>query len=264
MALPDLTTLAPEEVKHLNLGGGPNFRGKNWLNLDSVSDGPGRLNFMFTPDCVFPVAAGTVHSVYSSHAFEHLNDETIWRLLRESKRALKPGGALIIKIPDFEQAIRSFLSNDEHFFRDELWNFGFVTPTWTRLGIASSLVNKAIMIFCSFATRQFGNPFEGATPEREGAYFGPPPLTEHQRNTLFKSSPAFIARQLRCMVAESYSDAALIHQNAWSAVEFEALLSMHGFDLISQDKTAICREISHIPDLEAMFEQSSYYLAVAS
>ena len=58
-------------VRHLNLGGGL-FVALGWKNLEGVPSYVNPNPFTFTPECDIPFDEGTLETVYSSHALEHM------------------------------------------------------------------------------------------------------------------------------------------------------------------------------------------------
>ena len=57
--------------------------------------------------CIFPFEDASKDFVYSSHCIEHLNDDTVSRLLKESHRILTSSGSILIKIPDYDWFLKS-------------------------------------------------------------------------------------------------------------------------------------------------------------
>jgi predicted SAM-dependent methyltransferase len=55
-----------------------------------------------------PFGDETVDVIYSSHALEHMFREEAEALLRDARRALKPGGLIRIAVPDVEYACQLF------------------------------------------------------------------------------------------------------------------------------------------------------------
>ena len=57
--------------------------------------------------------------VYSSHCLEHFGKHEVLKVLLEWKRVLKPGGLLILNIPDLEWCLKNWLSKPE----DKRWGW---------------------------------------------------------------------------------------------------------------------------------------------
>lgn len=55
-----------------------------------------------------PFSESTVAAVFSSHVFEHLFMDEVYRLVREIYRILVPGGVCRVVVPDLEQIVASF------------------------------------------------------------------------------------------------------------------------------------------------------------
>lgn len=251
--------LAPQAV---NFGGGPAFSAIGWLNLDEAG-GCGAA-FHFSPDCRVPLPDASVHTAYTSHTIEHLDSPTVERVLSEARRILRPGCRLVIKIPDFDRALECWRAGDASFFRDELWGLGAVTPTWASRGIEDSLSRRASMIFCGFWNRQYGDHFSGRINSHPHAYHGPAVVGEDELHSLIKDrTPAQISAYLRESVARNESGFKFNHQNAWSRDELAALLDRLGFEIVTTDKKIIAAGCADISDIRAMYEQSSYTVAIA-
>ncbi|GAB1232684.1 hypothetical protein UT4_11500 [Ferrigenium sp. UT4] len=59
-----------------------------------------------------PYADRTVDGVYSEHFFEHLTQAEGLRFLRECRRVLKPDGRIRIAMPDLDELVRRYQSED--------------------------------------------------------------------------------------------------------------------------------------------------------
>lgn len=249
---------APRAV---NLGGGPNFVELGWRNFDEAARGSG---FTFSPDCQIPLPAASVHTVYTSHTIEHLDNPTVDRLLAEARRVLCPAGRLVIKIPDFDRVLACWRSADASFFRDELWNFDAVTHLWHARGIEDTLARRASMIFCGFWNEEYGDHFSGRINRHPRAYHGPAvvPVDELER-LRFAHTPGQISAYLRESVLRTETAFKFNHQNAWGRDELAALLARVGFSVVTSDKAVAAVCCADIPDIRAMYEQSSYTVAVA-
>ena len=83
--------------------------GKNFLfveNLDQMKD------FKLDENFNLPYKDNSIFGIYCSHAVEHLNDETIKRLIKECNRVLKKNGIFRIVTVNFK-LLHNLLANDE-------------------------------------------------------------------------------------------------------------------------------------------------------
>lgn len=251
--------------RFLNLGGGPHFGTPVcWTNFDAAlnQDDPGR--FDFSPSAKLPVGDGEIDLIYSSHFLEHLDDPTVGQVLSEARRVLRPGGLLLIKIPDFEAVQSAWRSSDMHFFSDQNWGISSVSHLWQRRGIADSLTQRALMIFSGYWNEAYGDHFSRSVSLSESAYHGPPKLTEEEASEVLSlKSPHEIASRLRQRVLSESVGARIFfnHQNAWSRQEFNELLALTSFQVISTSPTEISRVFRWIPGIDEMFSVSLYLLA---
>jgi predicted SAM-dependent methyltransferase len=216
------------DVKYIDIGGGSgSYIVDEWLNLDEFSSVP----FILNEKCVFPVGDNTINLIWTSHTLEHLNDETVSRVLDESYRVLETGGNFVIKLPDFDNVLEQWRNRNIAYFN--LWDYqdGY----WKNRNVEGTIENKVAMIFCSFSNNECGKLFSIKENEQQGAYIGPP-IIDH--NTLVQilnsNSPHQISVELRNIVIESEDgNYNFIHQNAWSKLELEQLIVNHGFHVRS-------------------------------
>ena len=82
----------------------------------------------FTPDSDFPLADDSVELVYSSHCLEHLDDPTEARALSEARRILRPDGALLIKLLDFDLVLDDWRRQDPLLISAPVWNIESLLP----------------------------------------------------------------------------------------------------------------------------------------
>jgi hypothetical protein len=247
---------------NLNLGGGPGFVEWGWTNLDGAR-GPYNLKpFAFSKNIRLPFMSRRFRRVYTSHFLEHLREDVARRTLLETYRVMRKGAELIVKIPDYDETIAAWSQQNSDFFSDDRWNFGAFTPTWAKHGIKDNLTNRALMIFCGYWTREYGDPFAGDIRDHELAFHGPPNVSQSKAISLLESrKPLEIARVLHAQVLAEDPEAQFNHQTAWSRDEFSKLLNDCGFAMIDTDKTTICERHAGIPGLLQMFDVSAYYWA---
>ncbi len=195
--------------------------------------------------------------MYASHVLEHLNGLTVNRVLSETRRVMRESGRLIIKIPDFDEALDCWRRNDPSFFADALWNYDAVVPTWANRKIPDRLDYRAAMLFCGFWNDEYGDHFSGRILKNPSAYHGPP-VVEFLRNLVADHTPSQISAKLRAHVVAMEKSYHFNHQSAWSREELSNLLAAHGFQVQSFDKASIMSGCTDIPGIESMRDQSVY------
>ncbi len=244
--------------RNVSIGGGPNYHYAGWLNYDSAAGPLNPWPIEFTPQFTLPGPSGYARLVYSSHCLEHLDDATVARVLDQARRVLRPDGALILKLPDWEQVLERWRAGDEAYF--DQWGMGKVIPTWKNMGVEPTIHAKAAMIFCGWWNDAYGDEFGNRTPDAEGAYHGPPVFrSKDTHETLAEyASISDLATVLRGRVPMGghYN-----HRSAWSRAELAALLEAHGFALLSQDADEICRRYAAVPGIDTQRAISQYAVA---
>lgn len=60
-----------------------------------------------------PLPEGSADLIYASHVLEHLSYDDIWRALRNTHRALKPGGVFRLVVPDLQTRAAGYLAKLE-------------------------------------------------------------------------------------------------------------------------------------------------------
>jgi predicted SAM-dependent methyltransferase len=97
----------------LNLGSGltpiPGF-----VNVDALEDSPG-VDVIADISERLPFDDGAADLVYASHLLEHFPTDEVPRLLAEWRRVLRPGGVLLVAVPDLE-VIAKILIEKEGWF----------------------------------------------------------------------------------------------------------------------------------------------------
>lgn len=154
--------------KGINLGAGKNWKQLNWIGIDKL-DG----NYL-DDKSILPFKDKSIKYVYSSHFFEHINDECAINLFREIKRVLMDNGLLRIIVPNFELLHQNLINNDSTLM--ELSGFKGRTE-WQKFGIENNNTNKILHWFASYSNYQEENIFENCP---EDLYRGPPKLKKEE------------------------------------------------------------------------------------
>lgn len=143
----------PAAPQRIIIGGGDRDYGPDWHNIEFVTQGyadkyatlPRNIDVPhdLTSAKPFAIRDETILAAYSSHVFEHLKDEHIRRILRDTYRVLAPGGYLRVSCPDIDLYVRAFLDKDLEFFhyRDH--------PHYAKLGISNSIVGMFLDVFAT-------------------------------------------------------------------------------------------------------------------
>ena len=97
-------------IKGVNLGCGDWFSHPGWKGLDQVA------GENLTEKTILPFKDNSLDYAYSSHFFEHVNNETAERLFAEVHRCLKPGGKLWFVVPDASLFLQKYRDKDVAWF----------------------------------------------------------------------------------------------------------------------------------------------------
>jgi SAM-dependent methyltransferase len=247
-------------VRHVNLGGGPDFIGFRWSNLEAVVSDVNPHSYSFSHDCIFPFPDGAVDTVYNSHNLEHLEQLTVDRVLAEACRILKPGGYLVLKIPNFDHVLKSWREGDCEIF--DKFSFTPENKTWVNRGVPDSLDTRATCLFCGFWNDEYGDHFSQKILNNPLAYHGPPVVSAEILSRLkLNDSPHFISERLRAYVVENEPSYHFNHQNAWSMDELKELVTYHQFEVVADEAENIIRECGFIPTIRYWKDVSMYLLA---
>jgi len=123
-----------------NIGAG-SFRHPNWTNVDFQTEHykkvqtSGMINYNLMELAPLPIESGLAEIVYSSHTIEHVSDEAVQNILKESYRILKPGGCIRLTTPDAALVFKNYQRGDLNFWywRDYysqagIWEQKYTTP----------------------------------------------------------------------------------------------------------------------------------------
>lgn len=229
---------------NVEIGGGKRAV-PGWRNFDQ------RQGFRLDKATSFPVDSAEL--IYSSHCFEHLNDETVDRMLSEARRL---GGVLVLKLPDFEEVLKRWRACDDAYFRR--WGQDKVVPTWKSRGVEDSIDARAAMIFCGWWNLEYGDEWCTRTPGAADAYHGPAVMARKAFREVLGGgfSPMEIADLFVEHVMAFETGYTFNHRNAWSRLELLELLGRHGFDEFCMKVDEICA--MPIPGIRDQREISMY------
>ena len=240
--------------RKVSIGGGK-VAWPDWRIFDAISVEP-RDRIIFSQQTVIPIKTDSVEIVYSSHFFEHLDDECLSQVISEAFRILEPNGILLVKLPDFDLVLEKLKSRDHSFF--DKWGMHKLLRLWENCGVADTIENRASMIFCGVWNQAYGDHFSGKINLSGDAYHGPVPGGGEKLLQIVDMKPSEISRELVHSLKGKWE---FNHRNAWSFSEFSNLLQGHGFEVISKEEKKVMNEFQFIPDIGKMGEISKYYLA---
>lgn len=107
--------LQNNEVK-LNLGSGPRKGSHGWINVDLFG---ADINHDLRKGV--PLKDNSVDCVYSSHVFEHIPYKDLLHVIEEIRRILKPGGKLLVCVPNAGLYLRAYFNDEMFVSYDEMF-----------------------------------------------------------------------------------------------------------------------------------------------
>lgn len=101
----------PEDGIRLNVGAGAR-RPEGYFNVDAVenSDAPRKLDAVCLADSI-PLPDGSVKELMAIHLWEHIYRWNCDTVMEEWKRLLKPGGLLVLELPDLMKFCKNILEH---------------------------------------------------------------------------------------------------------------------------------------------------------
>ena len=257
-AFPPPTDAFPEDKLKINIGSGKRDW-PDWICFDEIEH-KGVTNIVLSETVKFPLESGSVGLAYSSHNFEHLPDNTLFRILWELRRLLALNGVFILKIPDYDWFLEEYRRGNEASIAEK--GIEPILYTWKSKGVADTFANRVAMMFCGYWNKQYGDHFSGRIQQNEDAYHGPAVMDSLFIDNLFRNStPYEIARTMTKIALADPDFGRFNHQNAWSAQEIKNLFNEFGFTLETSDREKIIQEYGQvIPDLKDISDWSAYYL----
>ena len=103
------TTPKREEVK-INLGCGNDIR-PGYINVDKYNN-TGAVDYNWDL-AKLEVEDGSVDEIYTSHVFEHVPINEVYGVLEEWERALRPGGKIVMRLPNLETEVKIWLNTPD-------------------------------------------------------------------------------------------------------------------------------------------------------
>jgi SAM-dependent methyltransferase len=135
------------------IGGGDYQYGSLWHNIDFVTAGyadkykhlPRNIDIAhdLTSGEPFPIEGDTLLAAYTSHVIEHLKDEAVAYVLRDTYRVLKKGGVFRLSCPNIDLYVRALRDNDLDFFHYR------GHPFYSGLGIQDSVAGLFLAVFAT-------------------------------------------------------------------------------------------------------------------
>ena len=120
-----------QDTVKLNLGSGP-LKGENgWTNIDLFG---ADINHDLKNG--LPLRDNCVDKVYSSHVFEHIPYQDLLGVICEIRRVLKPGGTLLVCVPNAGLYLRAYFNNEMFVSYDEMF-----TPASVNTGSRIDQIN---------------------------------------------------------------------------------------------------------------------------
>ena len=108
--------LLTQDTIKLNLGSGP-FKGENgWTNVDLFG---ADINHDLKNG--LPLKDNSADKIYSSHVFEHIPYKDLLDVICEIRRVLKPGGTLLVCVPNAGLYLRAYFNKEMFISYDEMY-----------------------------------------------------------------------------------------------------------------------------------------------
>ena len=207
-----------------NIGAGL-FKHPYWTNVDYATEHYRHLqktrfiDYDLTALKPLPIDNGVAELVYASHVIEHVNDEAVRNMIRESYRILKKGGAIRLAAPDAWLGFQSYRRNDIKF---RYWVDWYSKPgTYEKL-YKSPLTRASIhqLFLDSFASQLCEITVDDSQPKK---------YSDSEINAIFSNSPDvrtldYFTKQ--CKFNPNYPGN---HMNWWTHEKLLSFLKEAGF-----------------------------------
>lgn len=271
------------DCRFLNLGGGPNFVCKKFVNLDSANS-IFNEKITFNKDFKINYPNAFFDLIYSSHCFEHLTYKTVENLISESSRVLVKGKNFVIKIPNYDEILINYKKKNFNYFYQNVekkkyhddWGVNEIVQSWKNHGIEDNLENFVSFLFVSFFDKKISNYFEEINKKNlnpfyfknilynNELFFGPVKINKDKLiNILNELEPREIVNSLnKENTNKNLNNRVFCHQAAWSKQDLISLLGEKNFNYVCDDKEQIIKKYKFINDIATMKRWSMYIEAI--
>lgn len=127
----------------LDIGGGKNKRDSDYTSVDICGEPDVKAEMW-----ALPFKDGEAHSIWSSHTLEHAPHGRVIETLKEWFRVLRPGGRIIVQVPDFNYVARYWLMGPDR--------------AWAEAMVFGLQTNEGEFHKCAFTPETLRGDLEGA------------------------------------------------------------------------------------------------------
>jgi len=105
--------------KYINIGGGHAFVRKDWRNLEYESKRRFYMDYFINlmDNNKWDIKDNSFEMAYCSHVIEHLTDDAVKFLLKETYRVLTNNSTFRIVVPDYDLALQHYNQKDLEWFK---------------------------------------------------------------------------------------------------------------------------------------------------
>jgi len=107
-------TTPERKLVKINLGCGNDIR-KGYINVDKYNN-TGNVDYQWDL-AKLEVPDNSIDEIYTSHVFEHIMINDVYATLEEWERALRPGGKIVMRLPNLETEVKIWLETPD----DKKW-----------------------------------------------------------------------------------------------------------------------------------------------
>jgi predicted SAM-dependent methyltransferase len=133
----------------IHFGCGPvNFPG--WINIDALSNP--HIHLAGSLETLNTFNSDSVDLIYACHVLEHLNHVECSLFLDKAYKILKPGGCLLLSVPDFKSLANLYLQTDNlsdihpAIFGGQDYEFNYHKQGFDRMKLTNNLIAKGFQM----------------------------------------------------------------------------------------------------------------------